>query len=99
MELQLLLSVLGGIGVLLALIIWLRITPFIALLIAGILTGLFAGMEVASIMDTVIKSAWLPPWVISYDNCRFGSHFLRNFGKIRGSAVRFAKALLKNLEP
>ncbi|MEZ4950239.1 MAG: hypothetical protein R2784_12730 [Saprospiraceae bacterium] len=63
MELQLLWAVLGGIGVLLALIIWLRITPFIALLIAGILTGLFAGMEVVSIMDTVQK-AWLPPWVM-----------------------------------
>jgi Gnt-I system low-affinity gluconate transporter len=93
MELQLLLAVLGGIGVLLALIIWLRITPFIALLIAGIFTGLFAGMEVASIMDTVQKGM---ASTLGYVATIVGLGAI--FGGIlekSGGAQAIAKALLK----
>ena len=55
MDYQLLLAVLGGIIVLLTLILKLRIPAFIALLIASISAGLFAGMDPATIIDTVKK--------------------------------------------
>ena len=55
MDFQLLLAVLGGIIVLLTLILKLRIPAFIALLIASISAGLFAGMDPATIIDTVKK--------------------------------------------
>ena len=55
MDYQLLLAVLGGIIVLLTLILKLRIPAFIALLIASISAGLFAGMDAATIIDTVKK--------------------------------------------
>ncbi len=49
------LSVLGGIIILLILILVLRIPAFIALLIASILTGLFAGLDGTAVIDTVQK--------------------------------------------
>lgn len=55
MDYQLLLAVLGGIIVLLTLILKLRIPAFIALLIASISAGLLAGMDPATIIDTVKK--------------------------------------------
>ena len=55
MKIQLLLSVLGGMTLLLLLIIRLRIPAFIALLIAAISTALMAGMETSVIIETVQK--------------------------------------------
>ena len=55
MKIQLLLSVLGGMTLLLFLIIRLRIPAFIALLIAAISTALMAGMETSVIIETVQK--------------------------------------------
>ena len=55
MDYQLLLAVLGGIIILLALILRLRIPAFIALLIASISAGLFAGMDAVMIIDTIKK--------------------------------------------
>ena len=53
MAYQLFLAVLGGIFLLLALILYFRIPAFIALLIASIAAGLFAGLSGPEIMDTV----------------------------------------------
>jgi Gnt-I system low-affinity gluconate transporter len=53
MDYQLLLAVLGGIALLLVLIIRLKISAFIALLIACIFTGWLSGMEVTSIVKTM----------------------------------------------
>lgn len=55
MKIQLLLSVLGGMSLLLLLIIRLRLPAFIALLIAAIVTALMAGMETGQIIETVQK--------------------------------------------
>ncbi len=49
------LSVLGGIVILLVLILVLRIPAFIALLISSILTGVFAGLDGGAVIETVQK--------------------------------------------
>lgn len=53
MDAYLLLSVLGGIALLLLLILWMKLPAFIALLISSIVTALSAGMDPLLIMDTV----------------------------------------------
>ncbi|UXX81352.1 GntP family permease [Reichenbachiella carrageenanivorans] len=52
-DVQLILSVLGGIGVLLILILYFQIQAFLALLIASISVGLIAGMAPSTIMDAM----------------------------------------------
>jgi Gnt-I system low-affinity gluconate transporter len=47
------LSVLAGIALLLICILWLRLPAFISLLLSSILTGLFAGLDAKTILDTV----------------------------------------------
>jgi Gnt-I system low-affinity gluconate transporter len=53
LNIPLLLSVLGGIVVLLVLILQFKIQSFIALLIASISVGIFAGMSPTAIIDTI----------------------------------------------
>lgn len=54
MDIQLLLSVIGGITILLSLILIFRLPAFISLLIASISAGLFAGLNGDEIIKTVI---------------------------------------------
>ena len=55
MNTELLLSVLGGIAILLLLILVVRLHAFIALLITSIAVGLMAGMDGSQIVDTIQK--------------------------------------------
>lgn len=52
-DLQLISAVLAGIGILLFLILYFKIQAFLALLMASISVGLMAGMEPATIMDSI----------------------------------------------
>lgn len=53
MNAALLLSVLGGIGILLILILYFKIPAFVSLLVSSILVGLFAGMPPEAILATI----------------------------------------------
>ena len=55
MSYALLLGVLGGIGLLLFLILYVKIPAFIALLISSILTGLVCGLDGTQVIDTIQK--------------------------------------------
>jgi gluconate transporter len=52
-ESVLLLAVIAGVGVLLLLILYLKIQPFLSLLIASMVVGLVAGMEVSAILQSI----------------------------------------------
>ncbi len=55
MDVQLLLAVIGSIGILLALVIWARLSAFLALLLASMLFGVFAGMPLIEIIENISK--------------------------------------------
>ncbi len=53
LDYQLILAVLGGVAILLGLILYVRLQAFIALLIASICVGIFAGMPPLTIISTI----------------------------------------------
>ncbi|MEQ9231159.1 MAG: gluconate:H+ symporter, partial [Cyclobacteriaceae bacterium] len=53
LDYQLILAVIGGVAVLLGLILYVRLQAFIALLIASIFVGIFAGMPPLTIISTI----------------------------------------------
>ncbi len=55
MDYQLLAAFIGGVGFLLLLILYFRVSAFVSLLISSIAVGFFSGMEPLSIVDTMIE--------------------------------------------